>query len=295
MVAKDRLDGMLLGTFAGDALALGPHWIYDVNRIKAEFGEIRGITAPLPDSYHKNKHYGDFTHYGDLTLMLLEYMLDNGTFEPQSFLAFFQTYLANYDGYKDHAMRDTLDNVNRGVMEGSLSDELGGAARMAAPLYVYANSEAEAIEAAVLQCRATHREATLLRIVRFLAEITVGALSGVHPLDSMGRLLPLAGESIQEYYRKAQEVLHLEAEEAIPMLGQMCSSKNAFPSCLYLLLKYNLDFSATLFKNVQAGGDSAARGMVLGAILGAWVGRNQLPQDLVVKMNRYNTIAELMK
>ncbi len=297
MLVKNRLDGMVLGAFVGDALALGPHWIYDVGRIKEEFGEITGIMAPLPDSYHKHKQYGDFTHYGDLTLMLLEYLMDKETFDfdLHSFQSRFQTFMANYGGYTDHAMRETLDNLNRGVMEGSRSDELGGAARMAAPLYVYSDNEAKAIEAAVLQCSATHREDHLLRVVRFLAEVATGVLSGIHPIDSMERLLPLADEPINEAYRSAQAVRHLEAEEAIPVLGQMCSSKNAFPSVIYLLLKYELDFSATLFKNVQAGGDSAARGMVLGAILGAWAGRDRLPQDLLKNMNGYGAIIKLLK
>jgi ADP-ribosylglycohydrolase len=295
MFAKNRLDGMLLGAFVGDAMALGPHWIYDVNRIKAEFGEIHGITAPLPDSYHPNKHFGDFTHYGDLTLMLLEYMTDKDTFDLQSFQSHFQQFMAAYGGYKDHAMRETLDHLNRGVMEGSLSDELGGAARMAAPLYMYSDNEAKAVEMAVLQCSATHRDDDLLQIVRFLAEVTVGALSGIRPNASIERLLPLADERINEAYRSAQAVLHLEAEEAIPVLGQMCSSKNAFPSVIYLLLKYNLEFSATLFNNVQAGGDSAARGMVLGAILGAWIGRDRLPQEQLLNMKEYSKITQLMK
>jgi ADP-ribosylglycohydrolase len=125
--------------------------------------------------------------------------------------------------------------------------------------------------------------------------VTVGALSGIRPNASIERLLPLADERINEAFRSAQAVLHLEAEEAISVLGQMCSSKNAFPSVIYLLLKYNLEFSATLIRNVQAGGDSAARGMVLGAILGAWVGRDRLPQEQLLNMKEYFKITQLMK
>lgn len=295
MKRRDSLNGMLMGAFLGDAIALGPHWIYDVARIKTEFGEIKGITTPLPDSYHKNKHFGDFTHYGDLTLMLLDYLIKYKAFDQKHFMIYFREFMTNYNGYKDHAMLDTLSNLNQGIMRGSSSDELGGAARMAAPLYVFSGNEDEAIETAISQCSATHRDDNLLRITRFLAKVATGALSGVHPIETIESLLPSADDRINDAYRSAKALLHLEADDAIPMLGQMCSSKNAFPSVLYLLLKYNLDFSKTLFNNVQAGGDSAARGMILGTILGAWVGQNNLPEELARDMNGYGRITELIK
>jgi ADP-ribosylglycohydrolase len=41
----------------------------------------------------------------------------------------------------------------------------------------------------------------------------------------------------------------------------------------------------SLLENTRAGGDSAARGMIIGMILGASLGYEKLPQDWLETMN----------
>ena len=67
---RERKKAMLLGSFLGDAFVLGAHWIYNVRMIEASFGDYTEPQEPLPDSYHKGKHLGDYTHYGDQALLL---------------------------------------------------------------------------------------------------------------------------------------------------------------------------------------------------------------------------------
>ena len=35
---QDRIAGALMGAFIGDALALGPHWYYDLNELRTNYG-----------------------------------------------------------------------------------------------------------------------------------------------------------------------------------------------------------------------------------------------------------------
>ncbi len=50
----DRAAGAVLGAFIGDALGLGPHWYYDLEELRREFGPwIDGYTAPRPGRYHE--------------------------------------------------------------------------------------------------------------------------------------------------------------------------------------------------------------------------------------------------
>ena len=34
---EDRIFGALIGAFVGDALALGPHWYYDLDELHADY------------------------------------------------------------------------------------------------------------------------------------------------------------------------------------------------------------------------------------------------------------------
>ena len=69
---RERHAGLLYGALAGDALALGAHWIYDPAEIARRWGEITDFQAPDPGGYHPGKTAGDQTHYGDQTLVLME-------------------------------------------------------------------------------------------------------------------------------------------------------------------------------------------------------------------------------
>ncbi len=36
---QDRAVGAIMGAFIGDALALGPHWYYDLSELRRDYGE----------------------------------------------------------------------------------------------------------------------------------------------------------------------------------------------------------------------------------------------------------------
>ena len=61
----DRAAGALMGAFIGDALALGPHWYYDLDELHARYGEwISDYTAPMPDHYHAGMKAGESSQAG---------------------------------------------------------------------------------------------------------------------------------------------------------------------------------------------------------------------------------------
>lgn len=42
----DKINGCIYGQFIGDSLAMPAHWYYDINQLKADFGQIKGYEAP---------------------------------------------------------------------------------------------------------------------------------------------------------------------------------------------------------------------------------------------------------
>lgn len=38
-IIQERTAGAIMGSFFGDALALGPHWYYDLAELRCDYGE----------------------------------------------------------------------------------------------------------------------------------------------------------------------------------------------------------------------------------------------------------------
>lgn len=72
---EQRATGALMGAFIGDALALGPHWYYDLDALRADYGPwISDYTTPKPERYHGGLKAGQSSQAGwllDLTLRSL--------------------------------------------------------------------------------------------------------------------------------------------------------------------------------------------------------------------------------
>jgi ADP-ribosylglycohydrolase len=94
----------------------------------------------------------------------------------------------------------------------------------------------------------------------------------------MAVALPFRALPAERYLRQAEETLHLSTAEAVVELGQSCPTEKALPAVFAILLRHNSNFKTALIENVMAGGDSAARGLVLGTILGAAGGRHAIPE-----------------
>ena len=63
---------------------------------------------------------------------------------------------------------------------------------------------------------------------------------------------------------------------------------------VHLIAKYQDELKEALIENVMAGGDSAARGMVVGMILGAFHGYDGIPDEWYLKMKKHDIILQLL-
>jgi len=286
MTLQDRIAGAVFGAFAADALCLGVHWIYDPGQIaRALPGGLDGPIDPLPGAakYHPSRRAGQFTHYGDQMLVLLESVAARGGWDREDFAARWRAMWQGYDGYVDGATRDTLAAAERGQWPdamGSTSDDVAGAARMAALLPALAEADAAAWVAAVREQTAlTHGDPVLLEATDFLAYLVHAVLHGASLEAAIDRALdhPYPQAPVREWLGQARSRLGDEPAAVIADLGAHCHAPGAMPATLYLLLRYQDDPAGGQVANAMAGGDSAARGLLLGTVFGARDGLDAVP------------------
>ena len=63
---------------------------------------------------------------------------------------------------------------------------------------------------------------------------------------------------------------------------------------VHLIARYENELKEALIQSVMAGGDSAARGMLVGMILGAHLGQDSLPKEWVSELVKKEDIEGLL-
>lgn len=82
----DRAAGAVAGAFVGDALSLGPHWYYDLEALRREFGPwIDDYTRPRPGRYHAGLAAGDSSQVGYLLALTARSLIDCDGYDPIDF------------------------------------------------------------------------------------------------------------------------------------------------------------------------------------------------------------------
>ena len=297
---KDKPRAMVLASFAADSLALGAHWIYNTRVIDKKFGRVEHFLKPERPTYHPTKDRGEFTHYGDQTLVLLESVAECEGFNLPDFSERWQKLFKDYDGYVDGATKGTLENLASAKSlsdAGSKSDDLAGASRVAPLVYVYRNDLLQLIDSAKSQTAFTHNHSHVINCAAFFATVAYQILAGNAPIAAIEHAQNDAIDSkpIKEWIQMGLESDEADSRQAILDFGQMCEVPAAFLGVVHLIAKYENDLKAALVENVMAGGDSAGRGLLVGMVLGAHLGMEAIPPEWIGDMKAYPLIVDMLE
>ena len=298
-MTESRIKAAVIGAFVADALSLGVHWVYNTGVIEKKFGRVEQYYDPLT-SYHKGKKAGNFTHYGDQMLVLLESVISDGGFDDHRFAERWRTFFADYGGYFDQATKATLENMEAGnglTGSASDSDELAGASRLAALVPVYHDNLEQLVRAAREQTAVTHNNDRVILSADFFARSVFSVLDGHPPRAAMEAALKahFSDSSIASLITVGLESRDRDTRETIAEFGQMCSVEASLPGTVHLITRYADDFKTAMVENVMAGGDSSARGMMAGMVLGAAHGMAAIPEAWQAGMTanqRINTLLD---
>lgn len=278
-------DGALWGSFIAEAICMGPHWVYDIDALRETYVPITGYTEPGVMDYHVGRQPGDFTHLGDQAMLLLESIEKRNGFDRDGWAADWLAWVESYEGYHDAASKQTRRHLQAGDpvdTAGSDSTELAGASRIAAIVYYYWDSPEEMMKAAREQTDVTHHTDIIVETAAFIVHAIRAIQAGQKPIESLR-----TAASAQDYTAlPASEWVEMgiaeagtDSTDAIGEFGRACDIRFSFPSVAQLIARYEDDYRAAQIANAEAGGDSAARALMLGLILGAYHGTDAIPED----------------
>ena len=321
MQLKNRLKGMVLGQFLGDAASLGVHWIYNTKDIESMYPNgLQGFEIPAEGHYHAGKLSGDLTHYGDAAWVLLEALAEETTFDPASFGAAFVEKMdpsKGYMGYFDAATRGTLENFKNhlevsadpfGFQQGADDDQLATISSLAVfiAFYIVRNEglpdgRSEILEQveALTRVRQNNDRAVAYNQAhaRLLLELLAGRdiHSAFHHVEEQLATDATLDLEVRRKLKEAFELKHKSTVEATDLLGQSCPLICSFPSAVQATAKHNEDFQKAILETAQAGGDNAGRAALIGSWIGARLGADALPNEWIGKLNQSPRILAILE
>jgi ADP-ribosylglycohydrolase len=291
---------IVLGSFIGDALALGPHWIYDPREIHEKLGRVTTYRPPLA-IYHAGKSAGDSTHYGEQTLVLLRSIAENNGFDPAKFSSAWQAFWENpaTTSYRDGATKATLAHLHSPSAPASTSSDIAGAARIG-PLFLLNWKNDDSLLAAVsAQTAFTHGDPVVIEAAEFFARVVLAVQRGSAIKAALRKTMEheswksLSGDWLDDALESA--LFSDPDASAIRLHGLSCHTPDAFPGICHLLFRHPDDPVTALIENVNAGGDSAARGMILGLVYGAKFPVSVWPAEWLEKLNASDDVTQLIQ
>jgi ADP-ribosylglycohydrolase len=83
---QERAAGAVMGAFIGDAMGLGPHWYYDLDELRRDYGQwITGYTDPKAGRYHAGLKAGQLSQAGFILKLLLSSLVERGGYDEKDF------------------------------------------------------------------------------------------------------------------------------------------------------------------------------------------------------------------
>lgn len=264
---KTNIKQAIETSLIADSYLLGSHWIYDEAQLEKLDIDWDTLNAPCV-MWHKGKEKGDFTHYGDQTKWLLDYVEESGVFEIEGYRDVWLEKMKNYKGYIDGSSRESIETFekDKSVITGACCDDLSIVGRIA-PLLLVSSSKEEFLKNVASFVSLTHNNSMVLTVANFFASVLYSVVEG----DEIVRAIDDASidSNLKEKLDEAVDSMGKDTFETIRNFGPACGVEGGFEGAIHLLVTYNNNFKEAMIANAKAGGDSSARGMIVGMIMGA--------------------------
>jgi ADP-ribosylglycohydrolase len=312
-----KISGTLYGLCIGDALAMPVHWYYNRQALNNDYGWVTDYLTPHnphPDSIlwrssytapnskgailhdqaafwgQKNIHYHQFLKRGENTLnvkvcrLLVDSLNQNGSYRATDFLSKYIDFMTTPGNHRDTYIEECHRNFFANYAKGLPSDRcgrdekhIGGLVGIIPIISFYFNQPGKARTAALEHMALTHPGDKMRAAGSLLIDLLLTVLNGrpleaaiLEKIEAQNSLL--LGHPFVKWLDDPDDLV------IGPRLSTACYVEDSVPAVVYLALKYHDDPETALIINTNLGGDNAARGAVLGALLGASHGVESFPE-----------------
>lgn len=237
----DRVVGALLGAFVGDALALGPHWYYDLDELKRVYGDwIADYAAPKPGRYHAGLPAGASSQAGFILALTLRSLVAQGGYDEADFCRRMDeelfplvdgTPMAGPGGYTSQSIREAWRKRQAGLPWGKvagLADNTEAAERVLAIAVRYAGEPRHLAQAVSSNVALTQSDPTVGAMTLAFAAV-LGQLVAGAPLDAQlsDRLMALVKSGELPFHTVTSGQLDVPRGAEAPLVAGQFASPDA--------------------------------------------------------------------
>lgn len=314
---KQRALASIMAAMVADAAAMPLHWIYDVNQIKQLVGNgVPEFFNPPSCPFYKYQP-GWSSPYGQQTVSHIA-VGANGTFRPTEIEAsyFFRwgpRSIADKESwYFDKSTKEFVANENLGIHWpkcGGNDNQADALAHMIPVVALYAGSSEEMLLNVDTVIRVTQDTddavAFGLAGARILEKLMIYNITGfaavqatIADMTAANRSQPYPEDaSLAQGLQAALDALGTPNLDYCLQIGQSCDYPNNLWTGGHLIAQLNGTASAyvdAIRQTILAGGDSASRGMFVGAMQAARVGSlDTIPASWVASTGVYASVLPL--
>lgn len=272
---------MLFGALVSDAASLGLHWLYDPDRI-AEIAERQGGRSAFTpvdaknfegaQGYfaHETRRNGMLTQYGEVLLLAIQSMnANNGAFKVDAYQSAFVAHFGpggTYQGYIDRPTRGALNNIADEKTPSGIDDDQNPAiARLPAILAGYHRRE-NLSEMVTQSMQVTNVNDVAEAYSAVFADVLSRVMQDENLHDALVAGVRSADMAIKSELSDALSTQDQNSTDYAGAVGRACHLPTSGP-VIFHILKHSESYRDAVERNILAGGDSAGRSILIGAIM----------------------------
>jgi len=298
---RKKFTGCLLGSAIGDALGMQTEGM-DSTEIKMKFNVVFDYGKGRPGSHNEKLRPGQYTDDTEQTIILARSIIAAGKFDADDFS---KGLLKHYE------MITTQPELNRGWGPTSLtackrlaegkgwqgsgedSPTCGSAMRVSPIGLLYPGRPEKTEDIARLSSLPTHKNLESIAGAVAVAAAVSMAVKSINPdtiIQTAADLARKYDKKMADKIQSVEKVRHIPEINAFSILGTSIMANDVVPSALYCFARNPLDFPKTLITAINAGGDTDSIACIAGAISGAYLSVDAIPQKWLGKLENRKEI-----